>query len=167
MKTLHTVLNVHKNAWIFSNKDTFHFSLQYYHKFWVGILHKNNEREMIHKMFGKNKIAVTVLPASWFRTFKWKKMFKTTILLRQEPKHYEKIISFWTNCEPHFLNIWGRCNCPKYIRKDVNLSRWRELKGKCLYSFIFMYFYFASKALNLYMIMTSNFRKSFALLDKN
>ena len=86
----HRVLNVHKNVWIFSNKDNFHFSLQYYHKPWVGILHKNNQREIIHEMLGKSKITVTVLPASWFRTFKWKTMLKTTILLRQEPKHYEK-----------------------------------------------------------------------------
>lgn len=73
---------------------------------------------------------------------------------------------FWTNCEPHFLNIWGRCNCPKYIRKDVNLSRCRELKGKCLYSFIFMYiniFLFRVKSLKLAYDYDFEFQKIFCL----
>ena len=81
----HRFLNVHKNVWIFSNKDNFHFSLQYYHKPWVGILHKNNEREIIHEMLGKSKITVTVLPASWFGTFKWKTMLKTKFCCGRSP----------------------------------------------------------------------------------
>ena len=81
----HRFLNVHKNVCIFSNKDNFHFSLQYYHKPWVGILHKNIEREIIHEMLGKSKITVTVLPASWFGTFKWKTMLKTKFCCGRSP----------------------------------------------------------------------------------
>ena len=74
------------------------FESIFYMKTFKSRLFKNYlKRRKLHTQF--------CLPLGWLHTSE-KKLLKTSILLVQELKKWEKVASFWPYFDPNFTDIW-------------------------------------------------------------
>ena len=58
------------------------------------------------KIVEKKKIAGTVLFDSWLAKHKWKKVIENYNSVGAGAHKVGKVVSFWPNFDPNFLDIW-------------------------------------------------------------
>ena len=59
-------------------------------------------------MFGKKKIASTVLFVSWLAAHQWKKIIENCNSVSAGAQNIGKVVSFWANLNPNFTYIWRK-----------------------------------------------------------
>ena len=52
------------------------------------------------------KIAGTILIVSWLATYQWKKIIKNCNSVGPGAQNIGKVVSFWPNFDPNFIDIW-------------------------------------------------------------
>ena len=89
---------------------------QYFDKFWNHILNENSQKQIIQKIFEKEKNASTGFFGSWLYAFQWEKAMENNKWVGVGACKVENLVRFLYSFDPYFPNIGRvRKRCKRYI----------------------------------------------------